>query len=91
MCEAILFSTLWVRRKNDGAMGDIQGALQDMGEVEVQHWLRTAAVRAASRAASLLHDVLDSFSNKPQPLHKKFEVGIYLDAVNMLLSFCLQT
>ncbi|BDA49119.1 hypothetical protein COCOBI_13-2290 [Coccomyxa sp. Obi] len=52
-----------------------QGALQDMGEVELQHWLRTAAVRAAFTGAAHLRALLDAHAAQPQQHQQRsFEV-----------------
>lgn len=53
----------------------MQGALQDMGEVELQHWLRTAAARSAFVGASHLRSLLDAHASQPKQRHQKsFEV-----------------
>lgn len=52
-----------------------QGPLQDMGEVELRHWLRTAAARAAFAAAAQADALLDAFAGKPQALQGSFQVG----------------
>ena len=53
----------------------MQGALQDMGEVELQHWLRTAAARAAFVGASHLRSLLDAHAGQPKQQHQmSFEV-----------------
>ena len=53
----------------------LQGPLQDMGEVELKHWLRTAAARAAFAAAAQVEGLLDTFAGKPQALQSSFQVG----------------
>lgn len=46
-----------------------------MGEVELRHWLRTAAVRAGFAGALQLRTSLDAFAGRPQQRHQKsFEV-----------------
>ena len=56
------------------AISILQGPLQDMGEVELQHWLRCAAARAGFSAASRLHTLLDTFGERSQPLQASYEV-----------------
>ena len=46
-----------------------------MSEVELVHWLRVAAARGGFAAAAEAEQLLQKFSNKPQALHHKVEVG----------------
>lgn len=54
-----------------------------MGEVELQHWLRTAAVRAAFVGAADLRALLDAHAAQPQQQQQRsFEVGSWHGVVD---------
>ena len=53
----------------------LQGVLQHMSDVELIHWLRVAAARGGFAAAAQANQLLQKFSDKPQALQHKVEVG----------------
>ena len=46
-----------------------------MSEVELIHWLRVAAARGGFAAAAEADQLLQKFSDRPQALQHKVEVG----------------
>ena len=52
----------------------MQGALQHMDEVELQHWMRVACCRATAVAIAAVQQSLDAFSRNSCRQHSRFQV-----------------
>ena len=54
----------------------LQGALQSMEEVELQHWMRLACCRTMALAEQALQGLIKSHSQKPAGQHALIEVSL---------------
>ena len=53
----------------------IQGALIFMEEVELQHWMRMAAVRAAADSARAIREALLAYASAAKAYHRTLEAS----------------
>ena len=67
----------------------LQGALQHMGEPEVQHWMRMVCCRSLAICAGSLQDLLQTHAQKAKGQRAEFQVATAIHLVVLTISACI--